>query len=114
MRECSNTAGTTDTPCEMAEGAALAERDLWERRDRARDIDITLSALTLGTVGLPSDLDQRGLSRAAAGPGEPALLPPSGSGTEMGATLTWATPCCGVMPIFAAVDGDRSTIRPLA
>ena len=41
-------------------------------------------------------------------------LSPSGIGTVIGATSTVATPSCRVMPISRAVDGDRSTMRPLA
>src|ERR1700674_5871823 len=42
----------------------------------------------------------------------PGLVLPSGSGTEIGVTLTLATPLSCVIPIFCAVDGERSTIRP--
>jgi hypothetical protein len=42
----------------------------------------------------------------------PRLMLPSGSGTEIGATVTVAMPMCCVIPIFRAVDTDRSTMRP--
>ena len=37
---------------------------------------------------------------------------PSGNGTAMGSTLTLATPSLGSTPIFCAVEGERSKIRP--
>ena len=55
-------------------------------------------------IGLP-----QGFSSSVA---TPRLVLPSGSGTAIGATLTLATPLSSVMPIFCAVDGERSTIRP--
>lgn len=48
----------------------------------------------------------------ALGAAAPAFTLPSGYGTAMGATLTFATPLSGVIPIFFAVEGEISTIRP--
>ena len=43
---------------------------------------------------------------------EPGFTPPSGSGTAIGATSTGARPSSLSRPIFSAVAGDRSTMRP--
>src|SRR5450755_3008306 len=48
----------------------------------------------------------------ASGVATPGFVLPSGSGTEIGATLTLATPLSCVIPIFCAVERERSTIRP--
>lgn len=68
---------------------------------------------------------QAGRSRRLLTRGEPVQYPQgfesgvsmpglgllSGSGTEIGVTLTLATPLSCVIPIISAVDSERSTIR---
>lgn len=85
---------------------AITNADIVEGKDNGDGVN----GVALVRHDLTLQRFQRFAGSCAATPG---LTSPFGKGTAIGSTLTLATPSFESTPIFSAVEGERSTIRPL-